>query len=107
VSVTGVQGCASGYVDWSANCEENYADPSGTQDIDGCKGYEMSWTHSQADSSAPVIVIRDKDNGQTDTFAVSNCKTPSGGCSPKNGGCVGAFALILFPLPFSDSSCEG
>ena len=84
-------GCSSGSTSWSGACKWNYDDPKGTQDIGGCDGYEMSWSKSLADNTTPVIVIRNKSDGGTNTFAVQNCKQASEGgtqCAPTDGGCV-------------------
>lgn len=98
VQVSDVNGCSSGSVGWTGNCKSNYDNPSGTQDIGGCKGYEMSWSKSLADKTTPVVVVRKKSDGSTDTFAVQNCKQASEGghqCAPTDGGCVSSFPRNL------------
>ncbi|KAH7411541.1 hypothetical protein DE146DRAFT_784218 [Phaeosphaeria sp. MPI-PUGE-AT-0046c] len=77
----------SGVVRWSANCQANFANPMGTQDVDD--DHQMTWL-KQEDGQVVIDVFR-KSDSKYDRWAISNCVPPdsTGGsqCAPSGGGC--------------------
>ncbi|KAF5654567.1 hypothetical protein FHETE_11285 [Fusarium heterosporum] len=89
VNVSDFYGC-NGNVAFAGTCQQNYDNPSGTQDIgnDGCGDVQVTFLKDP--SGNPAIDLYHKTDKKYDRYSFGNCQAPTTGggqCVPKGGGC--------------------